>query len=182
MPRTVSDEEYAHLMGRKQIADFVEPVYNSPQLGSEARALLKKAYPNLQIEGYDLKQELHGEIAKEREERLASERKRAEAEETERFNAVRKQTQNKYKFTDDAMKRLEDLMVERNIGDYEAGAMLMAAKEPRAAEPTSGARHFWEHEKQDGFTEISKDPEKWGFNQLLAAAERDAARSRNSEF
>ena len=183
MPRTITDEEYAHLMGRKQVADFVEPIYASPQFGREARALIKKAYPNLQIEGYDLEQKIEARFDQEKQEREEIERKKTEADEAEKFKSLRKRTQDHYKFTDDAMKRLEDLMVERNIGDYEAGALLMAAKEPKTSDPTpGGARHFWNHEKRDGFAEISKDPEKWGFNQLLQAAERDAQRDRNQEF
>ena len=178
----ISDEELAHYKGRKQVADFVEPIYNSPQLGAEARALLKKAYPNLQIEGYDLKQELQGEIDQLRQERIDAERKRAEAEETEKFKVRRKQVQDQYKFTDEGMNDLEKLMVERNIGDYEAGALLKASKEPRASDPTPGSQRYWNHEKQDGFADISKDPEKWGFQQLLGAAERDAARARAGEF
>jgi hypothetical protein len=182
MPRTVSDEEYAHLMGRKQVADFVEPIYNDPRFGKDARALIKKAYPNLQIEGYDLEQRIEQRFEDEKREREESARKKTEAEDAERFKTLRKATQDKYKFTDEGMKQLEDLMVERNIGDYEAGALLKASREPRSSEPTARAQHFWNHEKQDGFTEISKDPEKWGLNQLLGAAERDAARARNGEF
>lgn len=182
MPRTITDEEYNHLVGRKKVADFVEPIYNSKELGSEARALIKKAYPNLQIEGYDLKQELQGEIAQVRNEIQETERQRKDREEGEKFQQVRKSTQDKYRFTDDAMKRLEDLMIERNIGDYEAGALLMVSKEPRASEPTPGSQRFWNHEKQDSFAEISKDPEKWGFNQLVQAAERDSQRARSQGF
>jgi hypothetical protein len=182
MPRQISDEEYAHLMARKQVADFVEPIYNSPQLGPEARALIKKAYPNLQIEGYDLKQELKGEIEQVRQERIDAEKKRSDAEEAEKFKSLRGKVKDQYKFTDEGMKQLEDLMIERNIGDYEAGALLMASKNPKTAEPTPGSGRYWNHEKQDNFAEISKDPEKWGFNQLLQAAERDAARARAGEF
>lgn len=181
MPRTISDEEYAHLVGRKTVADFVEPIYNSKELGAEARALIKKAYPNLQIEGFDLKQELKGEIDQVRHEIHETERQRKDREDSERFQQVRKKIQEQYKFTDDAMKRLEDMMVERNIGDYEAAATYMASKEPRAVE-SHGSQHFWNHEKQDSFAEISKDPEKWGFKELMGAAERDSQRARNQGF
>jgi hypothetical protein len=169
-------------MGRKQVADFVEPIYNDPRFGRDARALIKKAYPNLQIEGYDLEQKIEQRFEDEKKERLDAERKRTEADELEKHKTLRKKVQDQYKFTDEGMKQLEDLMIERNIGDYEAGALLKASKQPRAAEPTTGSQRFWNYEKQDGFAEISKDPEKWGFNQLLEAAERDAARARNGEF
>lgn len=183
MPRTISDAEYNHLVGRKTVADFVEPIYNSKELGAEARALIKKAYPNLAIEGYDLKQELKSEIAQVRNEFHETERQRRDREEAERFQQVRKKTQDEFKFTEEGMKKLEDLMVERNIGDYRAGALLMASEQPKPVESHIGpAQRYWNHEKQDGFDEISKDPEKWGFNQLLQAAERDSQRARNQGF
>lgn len=183
MPRTISDEEYNHLVGRKTVADFVEPIYNSKELGAEARALIKKAYPNLQIEGFDLKQELKSEIDLVRNEFRETERQRKDREETEKFQQVRKKTQDEFKFTEEGMRKLEDLMVERNIGDYRAGALLMASEQPRAVESHIGpAQHYWNHEKQDGFAEISKDPEKWGMGELLKAAERDSQRARSQGF
>ena len=185
---TISDQEYAHLRGRKQVADFVEPIYNSAELGPEARALIKKAYPNLQIEGFDLKNELKQEIAQVRNEFQEETRKRADAEDTEKFNKIRQRVQDDYKFTNEGMDKLEKLMIERNIGDYEAGALLMASKEPKAVESDSGSfvgsrgGRFWNYDKHNNFAEISKDPEKWGFNQLVEAAQRDAQRERNQAF
>lgn len=182
MPRTISDEEYNHLVGRKTVADFVEPIYNSKELGPEARALIKKAYPNLQIEGYDIKQELKGETQELKKEIDQVRKEIKDREDSEKFQQVRKRTQDEFKFTDEGMKKLEDLMIERNIGDYRAGALLMASENPRASDPTPGSQRFWNYEKQDSFAEISKDPEKWGFNQLLGAAERDSQRARNQGF
>lgn len=182
MPKTISDEEYQHLLGRKTVADFVEPVYNSKELGNEARALLKKAYPNLQIEGYDLKNELKSDIEKVREELQQDKKAREDAETTGRIRETRKKTQEEFKFTDEGMEKLEKLMWDRNIGDYRAGALLMASEQPKAVESHMGPQRYWNHEKVDGFAEISKDPEKWGFNQLLGAAERDSQKARNQGF
>lgn len=182
MPRTISDEEYAHLQGRKVVADFVEPVYNSKELGDEARALLKKAYPNLQIEGYDLKREIKQDIDQVRNEFQQDKKAREDAEVTARIRDQRKRTQDEFKFTDEGMEKLEKLMWEKNIGDYKAGALLMASEQPRAVESHVGTQRYWNHEKTDGFSDISKDPEKWGFNQLLQAAERDSQRARNQGF
>lgn len=176
----VSDQDYQRALSDRQIVQMIEPIYNSNELGPDARALLKKAYPNMQIEGYDLKQELKGEIEKVRGEVRQTEQQRKEAEEREKFLQTRKKTQEQHRFTDDAMERLEKLMVERNIGDYEAGALLLAAKEPKPIESTPS--RYWDHEKQDNFAEISKDPEKWGFSQILGAAQRDAQRARNQGF
>lgn len=182
MPRTISDEEYNHLVGRKQVADFVEPIYNSKELGSEARALIKKAYPNLQIEGFDLKQELKGETQELKSEIDKVRQEIRDREETEKFQSLRQKVRDDYKFTEEGMKKLEDLMIERNIGDYEAGALLLASKEPKASDSSGGPQRFWNYEKRDNFSEISKDPEKWGFNQLVQAAERDAQRAKNQGF
>jgi hypothetical protein len=182
MPRTISDEEYTHLIGRKQVADFVEPIYNNPALGKEARALLKKAYPNLQIEGYDIEQRFDEKLDAIKREADERDKKRADDEDNKKFKELRGATQKKYKFTDEAMKKLEDLMVENNIGNYEAGALYMVSKDPRPTEATPTPQRFWSYEKSNDFEEISKDPEKWGFNQLLGAAERDAARERSGEF
>lgn len=185
MPRTISDEEYNQLLRESNIGKMVAPIYDSPQLGTEARALLKKAYPDLQMEGYDLEQRLNGQIAnlrKERDEERAAERKKADDAQAEDFKAKRKKTQDEYGFTDEAMGRLEKMMIERNIGNYEDGATVFAAREPRPAEPTPGSGRYWDFEKRDGFAEISKDPEKWGFNQLVAAARRDEERMKNRAF
>lgn len=178
----VSDQDYQRSQSDRQIVQMIEPIYNSKELGADARALLKKAYPNMQIEGYDLKQELRSEIDKVRNEFQQTEQQRKEAEEREKFQQIRRKTQEENRFTDDAMQRLEKLMVERNIGDYEAGALLLAAKEPKPVESHIGPSRYWDHEKQDSFAEISKDPEKWGFNQILGAAQRDAQRARNQGF
>lgn len=185
MPHTISDDEYNHLVQRKNVADFVEPIYNDPRFGKEARALIKRAYPNLQMEGYDLEQRIEqrfDEEKKAREEEKAETRRKADADEDEKYKKIRKKTQDDYGFTDDAMSRLEKMMVDRNIGDYEAGAMLMASKEPRASEPSAGASKYWDFEKTDKFAEISKDPEKWGFNELLGAARRDEERAKTRQF
>ena len=183
MPRTVSDADWNTLISKKAIADFIEPIYNDPKWGKEARALIKKAYPNVQIEGYDLEQKFSGELQELRNELAEKEKKKSESEEESKILAQRKRVQDEYKFTDDGMKDLEGFMREKNVGDYEVAAGYKAAKTPRASDPTSGSsRRLWEHAKSDSFSEISKDPEKWGFNQLVEAAERDAARARNQEF
>ena len=177
MPRQVSDEEYNYLQGRRQVADFVESIYNDPQLNREAKALIKRKYPNLQIPDYDLETKVDSRLNADRDERKAEEEKKRKAEEDEHFRRLRRKTQDDYGFTDDAMERLEKLMVEKNIGDYEAAATYMASKEPRPAEATFDNTH-WRHEKQDGFEEIAKDPEAWGRNQIMQAIRTDTERER----
>ena len=179
MPRQITDDEYNFLQGRRQVADFVESIYNDPQLAREAKALIKKKYPNLQIPDYDIEQRLDQRLADVEKKRTDEADAKKRAEEDERFKGLRSKTQKDYGFTDEAMNRLEKMMIDRNIGDYEAAAMLMASKEPQTSEPTYGGDSgHWNHEKQDTFKEISDDPESWARKEILQAIRRDEQNSR----
>jgi hypothetical protein len=172
MPREITDEEYNFLQQKRQTADFVESIYNDPTLNKEAKALIKRKYPNLQIPDYDIEQNVNKRLDEEKKAREDQEAAVRHQRETETWKERRAATQKEYGFTDDAMKRLEDLMIERNIGDYEAGAMLLAAKEPKPMEPTHDTFR-WNHEKQEGFKEIAADPEGWARQQILNAVRAD---------
>jgi hypothetical protein len=181
MPRQVSDEEYAFLQNKRQIADFVEGIYNDPQLSRDAKALIKRKYPDLQIPDYDIETRVNARLDQDRTEREDRERQERERQENDRAAASRAKTQKDYGFTDEAMGQLEELMVERNIGDYEAGAMLMASRNPPQTSSDDGGwdRTRWHHDKVDGFAEIAKDPEAWGRTQIMGALAADAQRARN---
>lgn len=178
MPRQLTDEEYNFLQARRQVADFVESIYNDPQLNREAKALIKKKYPNLQIPDYDIEQRVEDRLSKDREERETAEQAKRRQEEDERFKKQRKATQDKYQFTDEAMTRLENMMIERNIGNYEDAAELMAAREPKPMGATDD-NHFYHFDKQDTFKEIAKDPEAWGRGEIMKAIRTDQERARN---
>ena len=75
MPRTISDEEYNFLTNKRMTADFVESIYNDPDLNKEAKRLIKKKYPNLAIPDYDLEQKVEQRFSAE------DERKQKEAAE-----------------------------------------------------------------------------------------------------
>lgn len=181
MPKTIADEEYNFLKGRQQVADFVESIYNDPALTKEAKALIKKKYPNMAIPDYDIEQRVEERLAadrKEREDRESEQRKKADED---RFNSVRKKTQEEYGFTDKAMEELEQMMVERNIGDYEVAASYKASKEPRPSDATfSDGR--WNHDKAPAFAEIAKDPEGWGRSEILKTLYDQQERSRQQRF
>jgi hypothetical protein len=178
MPKQLTDEEFNFLQARRQVADFVESIYNDPQLNREAKSLIKKKYPNLQIPDYDIENRVEARLNTEKQEREAAEERRRRADEDAKFAKMRKDTQTKHGFTDDAMTRLEQLMIDRNIGDYEAGAMLMASKEPKPSDATYDSG-FWHVDKSPGFTEIAKDPEAWGRNEILKAIRTDQDNARN---
>lgn len=181
MPKTISDEEYGRLLGRAQIADLVEPVYNDPALSKEAKALLKKKYPGLQIPDYDIEEKFEQRFAQERQEREEREQKQRAAEEDKRFQEARSGTQKKYGLTDDGMKDVEKFMIERNVGDYDVAASYVVAQNPKpsSADFNDGR---WNHDKAPGFAEIAKDPEGWGRSEILKALYTQQEREKNQRF
>jgi hypothetical protein len=178
MPRQISDEEYAYLQQKRQTADFAESVFNDPALNNEAKALIKRKYPNMKIADYDIENRVNARIDEfEKGKREEEEAKRIEADDR-KYQETRSGIKKQYGFTDDAMKKLEDMMVERNIGDYEVAASFFAAKNPPTSEPGYDPTR-WHHEKTDQFKEIAADPEAWGRNEILQAIRRDEAKTKN---
>jgi hypothetical protein len=177
MPRNISDEEYAYLQQKRQTADFAESVFNDPALNNEAKALIKRKYPNLKIPDYDIEQRVNARLDEAEKERRDAEEDKRVAREEEDFKKKREDIKKSYGFTDDAMKKLEEMMVERNIGDYDAAAHFFAAKNPQVSEPTYDSSR-WHHEKQDQFKEIVADPESWGRNEIMGAIRRDEQRAK----
>lgn len=181
MPRQIEDREYNFLQGRRQVADFVESIWNDPQLNMEAKALIKKKYPNLAIPEYDLEQRVTQRLNEERQAREQVEVERKQVEDQRKFDELRSKTQKDYGFTDDAMKDMEKMMVERNIGDYEVAAEYVASKKPKPSESTYQDQ-YWHHEKQPGWGEITKDPEGWARGEILKTLYDQQQRNRNQRF
>ena len=181
MPRTIDDNEYNHLLGRKQIADFVETIYNDPALSREAKALIKKKYPQMQIPDYDIEQKVEERLAADRKEREDRENEKRQQDDQQHFQNLRKSTQDKYGFTDKAMEELEQFMVDHNVGDYEVAAGYKAAKEPRPSDVTFNDGR-WNHDKAPNFAEVAKDPEGWGRNEILKSLYADEERRKQQRF
>lgn len=177
MPREITDEEYNFLQGRKQVADFVESIYNDPALSKEAKALIKKKYPQVQIPDYDIEEKITSRLDEDRKQREEEKRAAKEAEEEKRFSETRTKVQKEYGYTDDGMKDLEKMMLERNIGDYEVAATYHAAKNPKQSDANQHDGR-WHYQKQDNFAEIAKDPEAWAENEILGALRRDQERTK----
>jgi hypothetical protein len=173
----LTQEQLQYLQGRAQVADFVESIYNDPQLNREAKALIKKKYPGLQIPDYDLEQKIEGRFAQERDARNKEVEQKRREEEDSRWKAERKKTQDEYGLTDDSMKEMEKWMVEKNVGDYDVAASYRAQKNPKVSEPAED-RMYWHHERQNNFAEIAKDPEGWGRSEIMKALRADETRQR----
>lgn len=175
MPRTISDEEYTSLLGHKQVAEFVGSIYDDPRLNREAKALIKKKYPHLQIQGYDTEVHVEQLLARERQ-------AREQAEQKKRFEEMRENTKKKYSMTDKGLEDLEKFMVEKNVGDYDVAAEHVISKTPTPIEASSHQEHFWNYDKRPDFAEITKDPEKWAHGEILKTLNEQEARQRNQRF
>src|SRR5215467_14041081 len=99
MPREITDEEYNFLQSRKQVADFIESIYNDPALTGEAKRLIKKKYPTLQIPDLDIEEKVTARLDADKKEREEEKRKAREEEEEKNQKAARKRTQEEYGFT-----------------------------------------------------------------------------------
>lgn len=175
MPVTLTDEQVAEMRQRlsqaetnKQIAEAAAGVWNHPEHGEQAKRLWKTVYPDTSIPDYDLEQRITKRLDAERDEREKAAKDARDREADERIASKRKEIQGRYGATDDAMKRLEDLMVERNIGDYDIAAEHMFSRDPKVSDGSQEYdSQFWAHEKQDLFKEIASDPEGWGRREIL---------------
>lgn len=178
MPRQVSDDEYAFLQNKRVTADFIESIYNDPQLNKEAKRLIKKKYPQLPIPDLDIEDKVQAQLDAERRRREDQERAAKQKADDEYWQNQRKKVQADYSFTDEGMTELENFMREKGVGDYEVAASYRAAKNPRATEPTYDS-HFWHHAETPDFKKIASDPEAWGRGEILAAIHRDQERARS---
>jgi len=178
--RQITEQEYAHLQGRKQVADFVESIYNDPNLSKEAKALVKKKYPNLQIPDYDLETKIESRFAAEKKTRDDADAAKRQKAQDDEIAASRKSVQDTYGLTDDGMKKLEDFMVANNVGSYEVAASYLASKEPKTSEPDYNSG-MWNHGatfKTDGFKDIVADPEGWARKEIMKAVTADERAAR----
>lgn len=181
MPRTITDAEDQQIQQDRNLVQFINSIYNDPQLNREAKALIKKKYPNINIPDYDILQQVETRLNAEREERETRERERQEQEETRKFDETRSSVQKKYGFTDEGMQDLEKFMVDNNVGSYEVAASYRASQNPMPSAATFDDNR-WNHNKQEGFAEIAKDPEGWGRAEIIKALRNDQERAKAQRF
>jgi hypothetical protein len=177
MPRTISDDEYSFLQNKKMTADFVESIYNDPQLNREAKKLIKRKYPNLAIPDYDIEQSVNARLDADKQEREAAKAAERQKADDAAWKTQRKKTQDAYGFTDQAMTDMEKWMQEKGVGDYDVAAEYRASKNPKTSDPTFDSQ-YWHHDKAPDFKEIAQDPEAWGRKEILSAINRDTERAR----
>lgn len=185
MPVTLNDEQVEFLKRRladaerdKSIAEGASKIWNSPEWGSEAKALWKKAFPEGQIPEYDTEQRVMARIEKLETERLEREKKAQETALDSDIAKKRRAAQERHGFSDDEMKSLEEMMTQRNVGDYDVAAHYLASQRPAPSDGTDAGydRQFWGHQRQAGYDEVAKDPEAYARREILKTFRDMAAR------
>lgn len=184
MPVTLTDEQLAQLRTQLEagqraqaIAEGATQIWNDPELSDAAKALWKKKFPEGKIPEYDIEQKVMARLDKEKSDREAAEKAKRDKEADEEYSRKRKATQEKYKFTDDAMGRLEQLMTERNVGDYDVAASFFASQEPQPSDGEGYDGQYWHHERAPEYKEIAQDPEGYARRAILQAIRNDQRRT-----
>lgn len=172
MPREISDEEYNFLQSRRVTADFVESIYNNPKLNGKAKALIKEAYPQLEIppDSQDVRREIDARFAAEAHARQQAETQAREKAEDEAWKTARAKAQKDSGLTDEGMNDIDKWMLENRVGNYEVALRERAHRMPRPVEAYQD--QYWRHEQTPGWNEIAKDPEKWANKEILEAIYR----------
>lgn len=178
MPRQVSDEEYSFLQNKRMTADFVESIYNDPQLNKEAKRLIKRKYPNLAIPDFDMEEKIDQKFRADEDAKRKAAQEAQAKKDADDWNASRARVQKQYGFTDEAMKDLETWMHEKAVADHEVAAEHRVRRNPQTSEPTYDSQ-FWRHSDAPNFKEIAADPEAWGRKEILGAIHRDEERRRS---
>ena len=177
MPRTINDDEYNFLQQKRMTADFVESIYNDPQLNKEAKRLIKRKYPNLAIPDYDMEEKLDARLRSEDENKRKTENDAKKERDQKSWDTGRVKAKKDYGLTDEGLTDLEKWMEEHAVADHEVAASYRHSKNPKTSEPTYD-QQFWRHDKADNFKEISADPEAWARREILGAIGRDSERAR----
>ena len=177
MHRQVSGEEYSLLQNKRMTADFVESIYNDPQLNKEAKRLIKRKYPQLSIPDYDLEAKIDERLNADAQAKQQAEAQAVAKRDKDAWDASRAKVKKDYGFTDEGLNDLEGWMQDHAVADHEVAASYRASKNPKTSEPTYDSQ-FWHHEKADNFKEIASDPEAWARREILGAINRDSERAR----
>ena len=187
---TISDEQAAQIRQlltegdqAKAALKGAQELWNDPTLGDQAKALWRKKWPDAVIPGYDEKQQLQSIVDAERTRIEEGKRNEQVTAEENRMRQQRAAVQKKRGYTDEAMQRMDQLMGERKIYDYEAGDLLFAAQNPTPSDGTSDYDgHFMNYDRHPEAGAIAKDPERWGFDQLVGALNRDTEQRKRNRF
>lgn len=172
MPLTLTDEQVAEWRRQQEVAErnartlaFIEDIYNDPEVGDEARAVIKKKHPKLQMGDYDTRMEMRARFEKEKKEREDAEKKAKDDEDDRTWNARLEAARQKYNLTDSGVDELKKFMTERNVYDPDVAASHIISQRPQPASDNGGFDSQYIYKRQQGDDEDSKklfaDPDRW---------------------
>ena len=188
MPVTLTDEQVAELRTRlgisetnARIAEAAAGLWNDPDTSAEAKALWKRKYPDSDLgDAYNVEQRLNARLDRQEQDAQKREREAREKAIDEQIASKRRDAQERHRATDDAMKRPEEWMVEKNVRDYDVAAEHFFTRQPGTSNGDDSAfdSQFWHHDRSDLFKEISADPEEWGRKEILKTIREGEQRNR----
>ncbi|HEX8828141.1 MAG TPA: hypothetical protein VF778_08515 [Xanthobacteraceae bacterium] len=178
-------QQFNQLYGNAQKGAFSQEIWDRAEdmkLGDELRSIIKKTHPNVPHPGHDEKKEVLNELHAFQKKLEDKEKAVAEKAEDDAWNSRLQSVRDAYKYTDDDMKKLDGFMRENQVANPEIAAAEMNRRSPRMSDSGDGNGMFHNYQKQDGWDEIAKNPEKWAHDQIFRAAKRQEEAEKNRRF
>ena len=179
MPRQIDDNEYQRLTSKGAVADFIQSIWDDPATGKDARRLVKRKYPNLQIPDLDIEDGVRRELDARDKKKADEDKAVKEKTDKERWASEKAAAQKKYGITDETMTEVEKFMVEKGVADYETAVGYHVARNPKPSDPTAPFNDgHWNHGRSEEFKTIAADPEGFARREIMKAIEADTQRAR----
>lgn len=187
------DPRLAQLWPHVQKGQFAQEIWDQAEriqdpfefkgkMSDALKEIIKRTHPGIPQEGYDAERRVNQRIDSLESKQEAKERKAREEAEDAAWKAQLDEVRKRYKYNDDDMKRLDKFMRERQIYNPEDAAMVLNQREPKMTDAGDSSGMFHNYQKQDGWDEVSANPEKWAHDQIYAAAKRQELAEKNQRF
>jgi len=179
-------DEYAQYWNNAQKGVFSQEIYDRAEqlkLGDDLRKIIKQTHPNVPQRGFDEQRMVNERInafEKKMADKEKAEKDKAEDDDwNKRMNGVR----DTYRLDDAGMKELDTFMRQEKVANPEIAAAEMNRRSPRMMEASNGfGSPYMNFQKQDGWDEIARNPEKWANDLIFKAAKRQEEAEKNRRF
>ena len=172
MPLTLTDEQVAEWRRQQEVAErnartvaFMQEIYDDPELGNDARALIKRKHPKMRIDDYDTRQEMLALREKDRKEREEAEAKAKEEAEVKSWNDDLEAVRKEYSFTDEGMAELDKFMRDNKVYNPKVAAAHIVSQRPQPSQDHGGfdSQYLYKNQLRDSEDnkKLFADPDKW---------------------
>lgn len=178
-------EQFNQLYGNAQKGQFSQEIWDRAEqmkLGDELRSIIKRTHPNVPQPGHDEKKEVLDKLYAFQNKLENKERQTQQKAEDDAWNNKLRKVRDEYRYNDDDMKKLDGFMRQHLVYDPEIAAAEMNRRNPRMSDAGDGHGMFIDYQKQDGWDEIAKNPEKWAHDQIFAAAKKQEEAEKRRRF